>query len=63
MTKKHFKAIAEALKDMKPSYTMLDCPEFQQWQRDVVAMERVCSKFNPNFNNLRFLAACGLEEQ
>ena len=53
MTRKHFIAIAEEIKD-------LDVPEAT---RQLVAkrMATVLDRFNPYFDRSRFIAACGAE--
>ena len=59
MTKKHFKALAEELRNTRPIGTYID--RFQ-WQRDVNAVAKVCGMSNPNFDEDRFLTACGFWE-
>jgi hypothetical protein len=71
MTKKHFEALAAALKFIKPSGNPV-CPpkdvkvflagQQREWDYAVEATADVCSKFNPNFDRARFLKACGVEE-
>lgn len=61
LTKMHFEAIAETLKESKPDLTWL--AEFDQWKRDCNAMADVCYAFNPAFSRSRFLEACGVETE
>lgn len=60
MSKKHFEALAETLKAVKPE------PSFgfgddatKQWKRDVEAVADRLASFNTRFNRERFLEACG----
>jgi hypothetical protein len=71
MTKKHFEALAAALKATSPDRHDEECTRVNdrmaraecvcQWQQDVDALADVCARFNPNFDRARFLAACGVE--
>ena len=66
MTKRHFEAIAAALKESRPTrspvpnsapyYEALRC----QWRADVRAIAGVLLAHNPRFDT-RFYAACGYE--
>lgn len=47
MTRKHFEALAKALKDAEATEDMC-------W-----AIANVCARFNSNFDRVRFLVACG----
>jgi lipopolysaccharide biosynthesis protein len=58
MTKKHFKAIAEAFKFGRPAKHW-DPNKRTQWNMDVKAMADVCASFNGAFDRDRFIAACG----
>jgi hypothetical protein len=58
MTKKHFEALAAALKAERP---MRQLVTFDQWKKDCVVIANTCQDFNPNFDRARFLAACGVE--
>ena len=68
MTRKHFKAIADALASNKPKLSDFgpayeneyEC-QLGQWRADVMAMVAVCRQFNSNFNKNRFLEACDYE--
>ena len=67
MTRKHFEALAAALKDNRPAK---DVQAFgyaarfseEQWLDGVGRVADVCARFNPYFNRARFLKACGVEE-
>lgn len=52
MTQKHFRLLAEAVKDMPLSHD--DKVEV------AVRLAVVCKTFNSNFNRDRFLTACGV---
>jgi hypothetical protein len=63
MSRKHFKALAENLKAERPDY---DLPVSHaaanrqfQWDKDVAAVAKVCTSFNPQFNHAKFYEACG----
>lgn len=61
MIKKHFKALADALKDSKP----LDNDVFDkqvQWHKDIDAVADVCRNMNRAFDAERFYAACGYND-
>lgn len=64
MTKKHFEALAAALKERKPSnsddYT--SDAGLEQWIADVYAVADVCAAHNAHFDRARFLAACEMED-
>ena len=49
MTKKHFIALADALRAEKPG-TNWDPNKLVQWELDVKAIANVCAASNPNFN-------------
>ena len=57
MTRKHFKAIAEQLRTIKPQTTERE--QLAMWQRAVDAACVACRQFNPRFNADRFRTACG----
>lgn len=59
MTRKHFKALADALAATRPDPTFL--PERDQWETTRDAVASTCRSFNPNFDRARFLAACNGE--
>lgn len=59
MSRKHFQAIANELKYIKPD------PDdgihvMAQWRVTVTVMADVCSQFNSAFDRQRFLDACGV---
>ena len=54
MTKKHFIALADALRAEKPG-TNWDANKHVQWGLDVKAIANVCAAHNPNFNLGRWL--------
>ena len=60
MTKKHFDALAAALRHQQP---MFNDAAVAQWECDVDSIAGVCARFNPNFDRARFLAACGVEDK
>lgn len=67
MTKKHFVALAAALKSSAPLdkgalNDDTDCALIRQWRDDCRAVASVCAQFNPNFNRAKFLKACGMED-
>lgn len=61
MSKKHFRALAEALRAERPDAEAL-ASTFAQWQRDVEAVVRVCRGSSVRFDSERFLEACGYFE-
>ena len=60
MTRKHFIALAKALKETKPmeDITLLQDTLLLQWQTDVIAITEVLSMSNDRFDADRFLKAC-----
>lgn len=56
MTRKHFEALAEALRFSQPPYG--DHDRWSQWDADVKAIATACKQFNANFDVERFLDAC-----
>lgn len=73
MTRKHFEAIAAALKAEKPVTHDEDgfcgscdfCDDSgarRTWRRSVLAVADVCGTFNHHFDRDRFLTACGMED-
>lgn len=66
MTKKHFNALAAALRASRAPEFLPDTPwraednsiADAQWRADVRAMADVCASFNPAFDRDRFIAAC-----
>lgn len=61
MTKKHFEALAAALKDASFMIPVGNRTADSQHIYDAKAVAGVCARFNPNFDRARFLAACGVE--
>ena len=59
MSKKHFVALAAALKEQRVRFAE-NMDQHAQWCRDVQAVTDVCARFNANFDRDRFLTACGL---
>ncbi len=64
ITRKSLEAIAEAMKDVKPSMydhtgDELNYQQEEQWESDVKSLSRTLSKLNPRFDEDRFLIACG----
>jgi hypothetical protein len=56
MTRRHFKALAEALASSRPRSTE---PELlSQWKRDVRAITEVCFDSNNAFDGDKFRMAC-----
>jgi hypothetical protein len=58
MTRKHFEALAEALRTsyplgMRDTYTAV-----AGWETTCKSVAATCRQFNPSFNRARFLAAC-----
>jgi hypothetical protein len=58
MTKKHFKALAEALKNLRPEDK--DSAAFHMWKHSCAAVADTCRTANPRFDRARFYEACGL---
>lgn len=61
MTKKHFRALAHAIRIHKPikrgrgyNYTAMQF----LWERMLNSVADVCAHSNPNFNREKFLTAC-----
>lgn len=57
MTRRHFKALAEQLRTIKPAND--DRERFAMWTRAVDAAIATCRQFNARFNADRFRTACG----
>lgn len=62
MTRKHFSAIAEVLKDLKPNAStplqqIAHSAELKQWDATVKAFAKFCKAHNGNFDESRFLEA------
>jgi hypothetical protein len=59
MTRKHFEALARAVKEAAHRDDLTG-PEAAAYIAETLAME--VRAFNPNFNRARFLRACGVSE-
>jgi hypothetical protein len=59
MSRKHFRALADALKAEKPGDNW-NPNKRVQWELDVKAIANTCAMFNCRFNRSRFLTACGV---
>ena len=64
MSRKHFEALA---REIRASYESAKADTHNEAARAAVAelagrIARVCSDHNPNFNDRRFLVACGITE-
>jgi hypothetical protein len=62
MTKKHFEALAAALRESRQACG--DLRQVEQWRRDVEAVILAHSQSDPVFDSgdrARFLKACGVE--
>lgn len=59
MIEKHFQALADALKRVKPISAFESLP---QWRDDVEAVAGVCRQMNSAFDAERFYAACGYND-
>lgn len=60
MTKKHFEALAKALKDSKPFGVPGGSTQgINQWVEDCKIVGAVCCRFNPNLDYIQFLEDCG----
>lgn len=61
MTRKDFRLIAAVLKQAKPNiatYAGTDTKAFQEWQLIVHGLTSALAQTNPQFNALKFAAAC-----
>ena len=66
MTKKHFEALAAAVREAR-----IDVQDYEQYEGDgggadtllrvTGRLADVCAQFSPRFDRTRFLAACGVE--
>lgn len=64
MTRQHFQAIADAVKETKDYFERLDNNPSPDEVIETVAQElmREVRRFNPSFDRDRFLTACGFGE-
>lgn len=60
MTKKHFEALAQALKSERPSVSWSN--KYIQWCQDVKAVADVCGEFDDAFDFEWFYEACGAKD-
>lgn len=69
MTKKHFVALAAKLLEIKPQVPnkthvgVLPTPQqsrLEHWEFVVEELASFCQSQNPQFNRVKFIAACGL---
>jgi hypothetical protein len=61
MSRKHFIALAAALKAEKPGANWC-ANKHVQWALAVKAIANTCARFNSNFKRERFLTACGVAD-
>ena len=61
MTKKHFEAVAHAMKLQRPNPETGCANRLSQWRDDCTALAYAFREFNPRFDSARFLAACGMD--
>lgn len=61
MTRKHFEALALALKQTRPDYSTFPAGAIDQWRADVRAIAEVLLAHNPRLTTRGFYAACGYE--
>lgn len=56
MSKQHFKALAQASANARPSPRNTD--EFAAWRKCVIEVGEMCAEFCDEFNHLCFIDAC-----
>lgn len=61
MTRKHFEAIAAAMRHNAPNKAWLN--KRQQWVKDCEALANEFFDFNAGFDASRFLTACGFDAE
>ncbi len=62
ISRKHFQAIADALKEQKPAEHW-DANKMVQWKLDVNAVAQALGTMNPRFDLSRFTKACGFNDE
>lgn len=66
MSRKHYRALAQAIRDARPYASPIGRPEIQA-ANDVVDnvarnLADECKRDNPRFDRVKFFAACGVSE-
>jgi hypothetical protein len=61
MTKKHFIALAQQLKAVKPHDEASMSYALDAWYEACNAVATACKRHNPAFNWTRFMDACGVQ--
>ena len=60
MTKQHFEALANGLRESRPKLRVRrTSPTYKQWETCVQEIANVCRSYNSNFDMRRFLEASG----
>lgn len=62
MIRKHFKALAEALRFERPG-KFWDPNKVVQWKLDCKAIGETCKRFNSRFDYNKFIEACEKENE
>lgn len=55
ISRKHFQTIANAMRAVKP----VQADALQVWYHHVLELAHMCDSLNPDFDNEKFLLACG----
>ncbi len=68
VSRKHFKVLADALKEQQPMHdpshaAAVTALQIKQWERDVHAVAKALNTFNPRFDYSRFVEACGINQE
>jgi hypothetical protein len=63
MSKKHFEALAAALKSVKSVQGFPPRTPEATWVTTCLTIANTLQDFNPRFDRARFLAACGVEDK
>jgi hypothetical protein len=58
MTRKHYTAIANAMRTNRPSLAVENDQLYFQWSQDILALASTLESLNPNFNRQLFINAC-----